>query len=66
MLHHILNDHKHFGQVTLPNRRNLVSLADNTASNFKFLHEQFEGLRNITFEYFQSYTSFLIATNGVI
>ncbi len=66
MLHHILNDHKHFGQVTLSNRRNLVSLADNTASNFKFLHEKFEGLRNITFEYFQSYTSFLIATNGVI
>ncbi len=44
--------------------RNLVSQADITAFNFKFLHEKFEGLRNITFEYFQSYTSSLLATNG--
>ncbi len=49
MLHHILNDHKHFRQGILSNRRNLVSLADITASNFRFLNKKCEGLRNITF-----------------
>ncbi len=63
-LHHIINDGKHFRQGILSNRRNLVSLADITASNFKFLREKFEGLRNMTFEYFQSYTSSLLATNA--
>ncbi len=51
-------------QGILSNSWNLVSLADITASNFKFLHKKCEGLRNITFEYFQSYTSSLIATKG--
>ncbi len=49
-LHHIINDGEHFRQGILSNRRNLVSLADITASNFKLLREKFEGLRNMTFE----------------
>jgi len=63
-LHHILKDNKNFKFGIMTNRRNLVSLADITASNFKDLRKKFVDLRNITWNNFNQHTTDLINTQS--